>query len=61
MEVPCFYNIDDKYFFAYLQGLHELARVERQTLFNFSLRVLGRVDISEVRVPKCHLTAALLA
>lgn len=48
MEVPCFDNTDDKDFFAYLQGLHELVRVEKQTLFKFSLQVLGRVDIAKV-------------
>lgn len=49
MEVLWFYNTGDRDLLAYLQGLHELARAEKQNLFKFSLQVLGRVDVAEVR------------
>lgn len=48
MEVPWFYNIGDRDLLAYLQGLHGLARAEKQVLFKFSLQVLGRIDVAEV-------------
>ncbi|ROW00658.1 hypothetical protein VSDG_03333 [Cytospora chrysosperma] len=48
MEVPWFQNLGDRDLLAYLQGLHELARAEKHTLFKFSLQVLGRVDVAEV-------------
>lgn len=50
VEVPCPKDPDDKAFLAHLRGFWNLTRFKKGLIDFWSLRVLGRVEISQVRM-----------